>query len=126
MGGEPCMRGMACHAGQGRAVHLYTDTLTHAYSSPLLSSPLSHPRTHAHTHFRIILGIGVPVVVVLRFPALIALAFTSVLRFHKMIEFVFLNTLIALKVTGVGKDLWRKVVAMARRRSDARRVQRRK
>jgi hypothetical protein len=66
------------------------------------------------------------VVVVLRFPALIALAFTSVLRFHKMIEFVFLNTLIALKVTGVGKDLWRKVVAMARRRSDARRVQRRK
>ena len=50
-------------------------------------------------------------VVVLRFPALIALAFTSILRFHKMIEFVILNALIALKVTGVGKDLWRKVCA---------------
>jgi len=80
----------------------------------------------AKSHKGLILGVGVPVVVVLRFPVLIAVAFTSILRFHKMIEFVFLNALIALKVTGVGKDLWRKVVAMARRRSEARRVERKR
>ena len=64
-------------------------------------------------------------VLVLRFPALIALAFTSVLRFHRLIEAVLLYGLIALKVTGVGKELWRKVIAIAKRRSEARRVQRR-
>ena len=74
-------------------------------------------------HKELFIGVGIPLVVLLRFPWLIMAAVGTVLRFGGLITQAAFLVSAALKMTGFGPHLWKKIVENARRRNHARRLQ---
>ncbi len=73
-------------------------------------------------HKGIFLAVGLPVAILLRFPVLIVTGVTLAIRFSSVLWLGAANVAFILRSSGMGKEIWQKIVSAARRRNEARRI----